>query len=193
VFVDLATAIRGLSHPDLLPERSVLVTFDDGDRSVLERALPIMAARGCPGVMFVPIVTVGRKKAFDDAGQPLDPICDWDDLHALEAGGISVQSHGVDHVAFSELEPKQIAEELVASKAMLEEKLSKRVETFAFPYGDGGKDPAEVTRALRTAGYAAACLYGGGPVVLPGADRYRLSRLAIGADTDLARELARDV
>ena len=36
-----------------LPSRSVLVTFDDGHRSVLEHAMPIMAERGIPGVAFV--------------------------------------------------------------------------------------------------------------------------------------------
>jgi peptidoglycan/xylan/chitin deacetylase (PgdA/CDA1 family) len=36
-----------------LPERSVLVTFDDGERSVLEHGLPILRERGIPGVAFV--------------------------------------------------------------------------------------------------------------------------------------------
>jgi peptidoglycan/xylan/chitin deacetylase (PgdA/CDA1 family) len=36
-----------------LPERSVLVTFDDGHRSVLDDGLPILAERGIPAVAFV--------------------------------------------------------------------------------------------------------------------------------------------
>jgi peptidoglycan/xylan/chitin deacetylase (PgdA/CDA1 family) len=36
-----------------LPERSVLITFDDGHRSVLEFGLPILAERGLPGLLFV--------------------------------------------------------------------------------------------------------------------------------------------
>jgi len=36
-----------------LPGRSVLVTFDDGDRSVFEIAVPILSERGIPAVLFV--------------------------------------------------------------------------------------------------------------------------------------------
>jgi peptidoglycan/xylan/chitin deacetylase (PgdA/CDA1 family) len=36
-----------------LPQRSVLITFDDGHRSVLEQGLPILEERGLPGVVFV--------------------------------------------------------------------------------------------------------------------------------------------
>jgi peptidoglycan/xylan/chitin deacetylase (PgdA/CDA1 family) len=190
--IDLAMALRGLSQPELLPARSALLTFDDGYRSVLERAAPVLAERGCPGVAFVPIISIGRTKPFDeDTGEPLEPICDWDELRELEAHGISVQSHGVRHVAFSELEPREIVDELVVSKRVLEERLDKTVDAFAFPYGDGGRSTAQVTGALQRSGYAVAFLYGGGPVTPGVDDRYRLSRLAIGLDSDLAAELAR--
>lgn len=36
-----------------LPARAVLVTFDDGDRTVYEHALPILQSRGIPSVVFV--------------------------------------------------------------------------------------------------------------------------------------------
>ena len=51
-------------------------------------------------------------------------------------------------------------------------------------------DPQAIEAPLRHAGYRAAFLYGGGPVRLPGTSHYRLSRLAMGPDTDLARALA---
>jgi peptidoglycan/xylan/chitin deacetylase (PgdA/CDA1 family) len=191
-FVDLATALRGLSEPALLPARSALLTFDDGYRSVLERALPILAERGCPGVMFISTVLIGRTKPSDEeTGEPLDPICGWDELRELDGGGISVESHGANHAAFSELAPDEIVEELVVSKQLLEEGLEKTVNAFAFPYGDSGNDAAQVTEALERSGYKAAFLYGGGPVRVGVDDRYRLSRLAIGMDTDLAAELGR--
>jgi peptidoglycan/xylan/chitin deacetylase (PgdA/CDA1 family) len=44
---------RGLSSGAGLHSRSVLVTFDDGHRSVLEHALPILTERGIPSVAFV--------------------------------------------------------------------------------------------------------------------------------------------
>jgi hypothetical protein len=81
-------------------------------------------------------------------------------------------------------------EELWRPKRVLEEGLGRPVEVFSFPYRDGGADPPATSRALRRAGYRAACLYKGGPNRLPAAEPYRLTRLAMGPDTDLRAELA---
>lgn len=190
--VDLPTALRGLSAPESLPGKSALVTFDDGYRSVAERALPLMAELGCPGVVFVPVAYIGGMSAFDaNVSEPQEPLCGWDELRELEHAGISVQSHGYRHLVLSKAEPRRLEDELVRSKTILEDGLGKQVELFAFAYGDRGADPDSVATALESCGYRAACLYGGGPVALPADDRYRLSRLAIGFDTDIGEELAR--
>ncbi|MFF8375720.1 polysaccharide deacetylase family protein [Streptomyces sp. NPDC015661] len=47
-----------------LPAHSVLVTFDDGDRSVYTHALPMLAARGIPAVCFVIPGLVGVRAPF---------------------------------------------------------------------------------------------------------------------------------
>jgi peptidoglycan/xylan/chitin deacetylase (PgdA/CDA1 family) len=61
--VDLETVLSGR-----LPRRALLITFDDGYRSVLDVAAPIMARRGLPGVFFV-------SGAFTESGSlPLDNL-----------------------------------------------------------------------------------------------------------------------
>ncbi len=80
---------------------------------------------------------------------------------------------------------------MIRSKITLEVGLEKPVEVFAYPYGDGGADPRSTARALERAGYRAACLYKGRPNPLPIAEPYRLTRLAIGSDTDLRVALER--
>lgn len=47
-----------------LPPRSVLLTFDDGDRTLLDRGLPLLAERGFPGVAFVVPELVGTDRPF---------------------------------------------------------------------------------------------------------------------------------
>lgn len=49
----LDRVIDGAAGRRALPERAVLVTFDDGERSVLERGAPILRERGVPAVAFV--------------------------------------------------------------------------------------------------------------------------------------------
>jgi peptidoglycan/xylan/chitin deacetylase (PgdA/CDA1 family) len=184
--IDVATLVRGLAEPDALPERAALLTFDDGYRSILEVATPVLRGFGYPAVVFVPAAYVGMgSHAFDaDSGEPDEPLCDWDELRELERHGVSVQSHGATHRAFSRLDPTQQEDELCRSKAVLESHLQKPVELFSFPYGDGGSEPGDVRRRLERAGYRAACLYDGLVNPVPPRDPFRLSRLTLGRWTD---------
>jgi peptidoglycan/xylan/chitin deacetylase (PgdA/CDA1 family) len=60
-----------------LPAHSVLITFDDGDRSVHTHALPILAARGIPAVCFVIPGIIGTDTPFW-----------WDEVeHLVRHGG----------------------------------------------------------------------------------------------------------
>ncbi|MGH9892337.1 MAG: polysaccharide deacetylase family protein, partial [bacterium] len=104
--------------------------------------------------------------------------------------GVSVQSHGASHTAFSQLDVSAHEEEACRSKAVLQAGLGTRVELFSYPYGDPGKDPHWGAKILQRAGYQGACLYGGSVHILPVTDFYRLERIAMGPDTDLACELS---
>ena len=187
--IGLEDFLRSLTVPDGLPQRSVLLTFDDGYQSMRRTALPWLVKFGYPAIVFVPTDFIGGHNWFDTDNEPEEVMCDWDDLRELERCGVSVQSHGVSHRAFSELDLAEQKEELMRSKAVLEDGLGKPVNVFAYPYGDGGMTPAVQRNLLMQAGYAASCLYGGGPMRLPIAEPYRLTRLAMGPDTDLLAEL----
>lgn len=183
--IDCAAFLRGLREPESLPERALLLTFDDSYRTIRTVAMPILQRFTAPAIVFVPTAFIGGMNTFDAGNEPDEPIAGWDDLRALELGGVSVQSHTVSHPSFSTLSPAQLEEELRSSKLTLEAGLDKAVEVFAFPYGDGGTNPQQTTELLRRTGYAAACLYGGGPVTLPVQEPFRLTRLAMGPDTNL--------
>jgi peptidoglycan/xylan/chitin deacetylase (PgdA/CDA1 family) len=193
--IDVATLLRGLTEPDVLPSRAALLTFDDGYRSTWTVALPLLLRFSFPAVVFALAGCVGHSSSrFDaDSREPDEPLCDWEDLRALERHGVSVQSHGVTHRAFSALGPVEQEEELRHSKAVLEDRLQKPVELYCFPYGDGGPDPAAVGGALVRAGYKAACLYDGRVNPVPFTDPFRLGRLAVGRGTGLAGELGSPV
>lgn len=190
--VDLATFLAGLEMPERLPERSLLLTFDDGHRSMREVALPILRKAGYPAVCFVPTDHVGGDSSFDRPAEPREPMCDWDDLRELVRHGVEVQSHGTSHRWLSLLSPAEVEREIRESKRVLESRLDRPVSTLAFPFSDGGADPALTRAALRAAGYRSAFLCGGGPswIEPPIGDPYRIDRLPVYRDTDLAAHLA---
>ena len=187
--IDMPAFLAGLRAPEKLSEKAVLLTFDDGYRSVREVALPWLRRFGYPAVSFVSTGYIGGLSTFDSGVEPEEPICDWEDLRELQRQGISIQSHGVTHRGFSLMGPVEQEEELLRSKVVLETHLGRRVEVFAFPYGDNGGNPQESAKTLEKVGFRAACVYGGGPNPLPIADTYRLTRVAMGPDTDLRTEL----
>ena len=163
-----------------LPEGAVLITFDDGYRDNLENALPILQHHGYPAVIFVPI-------GFLDGDRPLpheetlralgvrNETVDWDELAALEAGGIRVESHGIGHRPVSELEPAAAAREIALSKLRLEERLGRRVDAYAFVKGSLADYRPEHVSLVQQAGYALGFTSVSGANG-PASDRYRLRR-----------------
>jgi peptidoglycan/xylan/chitin deacetylase (PgdA/CDA1 family) len=192
-WIDAADLAAALHDPERLPRRAALLTFDDGYRSMRQVVLPILHRFGAPAVLFVPTAFVGGSNSFDAGVEPDEVMCDWADLRALEESGVSIQSHSVSHPRFSELSLAEQEEELRGSKATLEHELGKVVDLFAFPYGDDGEndeDRRALAGVLEHAGYRAACLYGGGPTRPPVTEPYRMTRLAMGPDSDLEAMLA---
>jgi peptidoglycan/xylan/chitin deacetylase (PgdA/CDA1 family) len=184
VVLSIDTFLRALSAPGALPQRSALLTFDDGYKSLLNSASQCLLEFGYPAVAFVPTHFVGGYNDFDEGVQPKEAICSWDDLRELERRSFSIQSHGVRHRSFARIAPEEQEEELRCSKIIIEAELGKPVEAFAYPYGNVG-DRA-VGEVLKRAGYRSAFLFGGGVAALPVESSYFLPRVDMYPDTDLA-------
>jgi peptidoglycan/xylan/chitin deacetylase (PgdA/CDA1 family) len=161
-FLSAADLLDALNGNGALPERSVLVTFDDAYESLLENALPILKRFSAPAVVFAPTQFIGETNLFDHGVEPQERIADWKTLAALEEAGISVESHGYSHRAFSSLNSLEIRQELEFSKEAIRKNLGKNSRLFAFPYGDFGADKVAMDALIRRAGYDVAFLYGGG-------------------------------
>jgi peptidoglycan/xylan/chitin deacetylase (PgdA/CDA1 family) len=163
-----------------LPPGAVLITFDDGYRDNLENALPILRRHGYPAVIFVPI-------GFLDGDRPLpheealrafgvrNETVSWEELAALEAGGIRVESHGIGHRPVSELELAEAAREIAVSKLRLEDRLGRPVEAYAFVKGSLADYRPEHVSLVQQAGYTLGFTSVSGANG-PTSDRYRLRR-----------------
>jgi peptidoglycan/xylan/chitin deacetylase (PgdA/CDA1 family) len=187
--LNLDECISAITNCQLLPERSALLTFDDGYRSMVDIVLPWLRHFRFPSVVFIPTQFIGGTNEFDSGHEPIEAICRWDQLQQLNRHGCSVQSHGVSHRSFSWIDPAEKEQELLQSKAVLESNLGNPVEMFAYPYGRLGEESSAASKRLSRAGYKAACLYGGGVNSLPVADPYLLTRIAMGPGMDLSMAL----
>src|SRR3990172_2749483 len=118
-------------------EPAVSITFDDGFRNFREKAFPVLLEFGFPATVFLVTGFCGRNNRW--IGQPPQiPILDllsWDEILELSAQGIEMGAHTVTHPNLAGLDAVQAIEEIVRSKAMIQERLGKQVSFFAYPYG----------------------------------------------------------
>jgi len=125
-----------------LPERPIVISFDDGHRSNAERALPALLERGQKAIFFV---TAGRIGS--------DDTVTWPQLRAMLDEGMEVGSHTLTHPRPSALGPEELEHELAGSKRVLEEGLRVAVDFVAAPTGYDSRRFGELARK---AGYKAA-------------------------------------
>ncbi len=119
-----------------LPEKPLILTFDDGYRSVLENAYPAMQSFGFTGVIFIPTAYMGKNNDWDvQFGGNRFKHLGEDDLRLLNRAGFEIGSHGHRHRALTALAPKQAEEELRVSKERLETVLGEKVYSVSYPFG----------------------------------------------------------
>jgi peptidoglycan/xylan/chitin deacetylase (PgdA/CDA1 family) len=156
---------RGITFAEALKSgqgKRVAVTFDDGYRSVIRLARPILEAYGMPGTVFVATDFVGTERPMRWPGidhwldgphaSELMPMS-WEEARELTEMGWEIGSHTCSHPRLTELDDARLREELEASRARCEEALEQPCESLAYPYGDVDSRVAEAARA---AGYSAA-------------------------------------
>lgn len=117
----------------------VVLTFDDGERSVLTEALPRLARAGARAAIFVTTGFLGRPGFLDAAG-----------VAALHAAGWLVGAHGHSHRFLSLLSPAELDEELARSRAILGAVTGAAPSHLALP---GGRTSPAVERAARAHGF----------------------------------------
>jgi len=143
------------------PPRSVVITVDDGHRSVYEQMLPLVKQYNIPVTLFI------YPSAISNSHAPY--AMSWEQLHELvDTGLFSIQSHTYWHPNFKQekkrLTPaeydKFVVTQLQRSKAVLEKRFGKTIDVLAWPFGI--YDDALLEKA-HEAGYIAAFSIDGKP------------------------------
>jgi len=128
-------SLLDLADINNLPEKSVVITFDDGHRSDYTIALPILKKFGYTACFYITTKWLGSNNF-------LLP----EHVSVLGREGMLIGSHGVTHTFFNDMSKEQAAEELRDSKKVLENLTSEPVTAFSAPGGRLSK--ATVNQAL---------------------------------------------
>jgi peptidoglycan/xylan/chitin deacetylase (PgdA/CDA1 family) len=166
---ELADCLRG-ERP--LPERAAAVTFDDGFADNAGAAMSLLS-RGLRSTLYI---TTGELGAPDRLTPSLVG-------ELADAPGIEIGAHGVRHRYLDELGERELAHEVSASRAALEDMIRTPVHSFAYPHG--GYD-RRVRAAVIDAGYRCAAAVKNA-LAHPAEDPFAIARWTVTRDVSAAR------
>ena len=107
-----------------VPEKPVVLTFDDGYADTYSIVYPIMKEYGFAATVFINPGDVGTRLT-------------WDQIREMHKNGITISNHGFQHIEMGQLsEAKQIENITKAQEALAKEVGIKDNPWFCYPYGD---------------------------------------------------------
>lgn len=174
-----------------LPEKTLLITFDDGYLGVFEHGLPVLRELKWPAVMFLVSRLIGDKDSWYQRENPLQqthPLVSIEHIQSMRTQGFSFQSHSRSHPDLRGQDETALTDEVRGSREDLERILGESIEYFAYPYGHYNE---EVIDSIKKAGYKAAFSVQPG-FNRPGMDPYRIRRIDV-FGTDSPANLLRKV
>ncbi|MDP9269523.1 MAG: polysaccharide deacetylase family protein [Chloroflexota bacterium] len=164
-------------RPPALPERPVLITFDDGFADFYDHALPALVRRRLAATLYVATGFVGRRIGGGKTSG--ERMLDWSQLADVREAGVEIGGHSHSHAQLDAIPSSRAAAELARCKSLLEEGLGIRIASFAYPHGYSSP---RVRRLVVETGYRSACAVKNAFSSTTD-DRYSLARLTVRATT----------
>jgi peptidoglycan/xylan/chitin deacetylase (PgdA/CDA1 family) len=166
--IPMSDLLKFLKHEITVPPNSVCITIDDGYKSAIVFAAPILKKYGYPWTFFIypDFITTGEGPG----------AASWKDLLDLQAQGIDIECHSMTHPnlklhkqkvkgVWHSFTPEEYAawlnNETAGAKTLLEQKMGKPIICFAYPYGEYN---TQVKEAVIAAGFQAIFTVADNPV-----------------------------
>jgi peptidoglycan/xylan/chitin deacetylase (PgdA/CDA1 family) len=168
-FMTNAELSDALSGKIPVPDKPIVLTFDDGYRDFYTDVYPILKKYHAKATAYIISGFIGHPNNMDA----------WQVKQIADEGLVEIGAHTVHHAWMKGLPEKELVYEVTQSKKTLEDVTGRQVVSFAYPYG---AFDLPAIRALATAGFTSSVS------TIPGIDqfqthRYFLYRLRAGGKT----------
>jgi peptidoglycan/xylan/chitin deacetylase (PgdA/CDA1 family) len=164
-----------------LPEKPILITFDDAYADTAENALPILRQYGFSAAVFVVTRRIGETNTWDESqGSETLQLMTAEQIRYWAEQGFEFGSHSRTHPDLTGLSVGECLQEIAGSKKDLSSLLGKSVTSFAYPFGEHN----QTVRDLVCAEFDLAFIGEDGMNFLKG-DPHLLRRAHVGPDTSM--------
>jgi len=131
----LEAVLHRLKNGPLLPDKTAVITFDDGYTSVYEVAYPLLQEKGWPFTVFVTTGLVGTNDSLYST---------WEEIQIMASNGATIANHTVSHPYLLEHPDGQseqqwlegVRNEILQAEATILEKTGQGHKIVAYPYGE---------------------------------------------------------
>ncbi|HVP36428.1 MAG TPA: polysaccharide deacetylase family protein [Terriglobales bacterium] len=141
--VSVNQLLESLKNKTSLPEKSLIISFDDGNQTDYTIAFPLLEKLGFKATFFL-------TSDFIDKPDHLSKS----QILKMSQAGMEFGTHGKTHKFLSTLNENELKLELLESKKSLEEITGKKIELLSLP---GGYHSSEVKRMAQELGYKGIC------------------------------------
>ncbi len=167
---------------EALPERPIVLTFDDGFADFHSKALPVLQRFSFGATLYITTGYVGDSSRWLRAeGEADRPMLTWHQIDEIASANIECGAHSHRHKQLDLLPLSNAKDEIERSKAALEQRLGRRVASFAYPHGYYSD---QIRQMVRDAGFSSACGVKHAISSLND-DRFALARIIVSGQTDI--------
>ncbi len=139
--VTLADIYETLTTGKPLPEKPIVLTFDDGYADAYTHAMPLLQHYGFVGEFFL-LVTPAHYES--------PAYLSWDEVRRMAEAGMSMQAHGRDHYDLTGRSYEFLVYQILGSKEAVEAHTGQPVRFFCYP---AGRYDANTLAVVESAGY----------------------------------------
>ena len=135
----LTVVTRALQQGDKLPDKTVVITFDDAYRNIYENAFPLLKKRQWPFTLFVSTAPVDKNYG---------KFLSWSQIQEMTNSGATIANHTIAHDHLVEKQKgetneqwlNRVKQDLTTTEERIKEKTGQSVKHFAWPFGEASPE-----------------------------------------------------
>ena len=135
--ISLNILVNLIRNKQPLPNKTAVITFDDGFKNFYLKAYPILQEFGFSATVFLVPGYIGKTSRWNATlrGMPVLDLLDWSEIKEMVNKDIDFGVHTMAHEDLTKLPIEEVHREINQSKLAIQNYLEQDNMFFAYPYG----------------------------------------------------------